>query len=103
MRSEYFIHGYGCRIALDFATLVAPFPAPRCHATSKRTGLRCGAPAEREKAVCRFHGARGGGPKGKANGAWRTGAHTNEMLEIRRAISVMTRQARELMNKVGGR
>ena len=52
--------------------------APLCRATSKRTGVSCGAPAEREKVVCRFHGARGGGPKGKANFAWRTGEHTNK-------------------------
>ena len=76
--------------------------APRCRATSKRTGLRCGAPAERGKVVCRFHGARGGGPKGKANGAWRTGEHTNEMAEVRRHIATLTREARELMDELNG-
>ena len=30
---------------------------PRCQAMSKRTGEQCGAPAERGKRVCRFHGA----------------------------------------------
>jgi hypothetical protein len=43
--------------------------APRCTATSKRTGQRCNAPAVRGWNVCRFHGARGGAPKGKANSA----------------------------------
>ena len=33
----------------------------RCHAMSKRTGEQCGAPAERGKSVCRFHGARSTG------------------------------------------
>ena len=35
----------------------------RCLATSKRTQLQCGAPAEKGKRVCRFHGARSSGPK----------------------------------------
>jgi hypothetical protein len=42
--------------------------APRCSATSKRTRERCKAPAVRGWTVCRFHGARGGGPTGKRNG-----------------------------------
>ena len=39
---------------------------PRCQAMSKRTRLQCGAPAERGKRVCRFHGARSTGPKTEA-------------------------------------
>jgi hypothetical protein len=35
----------------------------RCQATSKRTKQQCSAPAEREKRVCRFHGARSTGLK----------------------------------------
>lgn len=35
----------------------------RCTATSKRTKVQCGAPAERGKKVCRFHGARSTGPR----------------------------------------
>ena len=72
--------------------------SPRCRANSKRTGQRCGAPAERGKVVCRFHGARGGGPTGKANGAFRSGLHTNEMVETRRRLSELVREARELMD-----
>lgn len=34
----------------------------RCQARSKRHGGQCGAPAERGRAVCRFHGARSTGP-----------------------------------------
>lgn len=36
---------------------------PRCQARSKRTKQQCGAPAERGKRVCRFHGARSTGPR----------------------------------------
>ena len=69
---------------------------------SKRTRMRCGAPAERGKAVCRFHGARGGGPKGKANGAWRTGEHTLEVIELRRGLAELMREAREPMDRLNG-
>ena len=45
--------------------------APRCSAMSKRSRRQCRAPAVRGWRVCRFHGARGGAPRGKANGAWK--------------------------------
>ena len=44
----------------------------RCSARSKRTKLRCGAPAMRGKKVCRTHGGKSTGPRteqGKANSA----------------------------------
>src|SRR5580704_14231946 len=51
---------------------VYPFQkSPRCSASSKRTRRPCMAPAVTGWTVCRFHGARGGAPKGKANGAFR--------------------------------
>ena len=71
--------------------------APRCSATSKRTGCPCRAPAMRGKRVCRFHGALGGAPKGKANGNWRSGRYTNEWLEMRRETMAVIRSARELI------
>ena len=44
----------------------------RCSARSKRTKLRCGAPAMKGKRVCRTHGGKSTGPRteqGKANSA----------------------------------
>ncbi len=44
----------------------------RCSARSKRTKLRCGAPAMKSKRVCATHGGKSTGPKteqGKANSA----------------------------------
>jgi len=44
----------------------------RCSARSKRTKLRCGAPAMKGKRVCATHGGKSTGPKteqGKANSA----------------------------------
>src|SRR3982074_1550323 len=69
--------------------------APRRSATSKRTRERCKAPAVRGWTVCRFHGARGGAPKGKANGAYKHGLHTKEAREERRLLSDLLRQSRK--------
>ena len=54
---------------------------PRCQAMSKRTGEQCGAPAERGKRVCRFHGAR------------RTGAKTEAGRQ--RILAALTKHGRE--------
>jgi hypothetical protein len=67
--------------------------APRCSATSKRTGCPCRAPAERGKRVCRFHGARAGAPKGPANGKYCHGSFTMEALAERRALAKLLREA----------
>ena len=71
--------------------------APRCHATSKRTGQRCKAPAVRGWTVCRFHGARGGGPKGTRNGMYRHGLYTKEAVEERRLLAELLRQSRDAL------
>jgi hypothetical protein len=68
--------------------------SPRCTATSKRTRQPCQAPAVTGWTVCRFHGARGGGPKGARNGAYRHGLHTAEAVAERRAVSALLRRAR---------
>lgn len=68
--------------------------APRCRALAKTTGQRCKAPAVHGWAVCRVHGARGGAPMGKANGAWRHGGRTLEAIETRRLIGELDRLAR---------
>jgi hypothetical protein len=68
--------------------------APRCTATSKRTHKPCQAPAVRGWTVCRFHGARGGAPKGKANGTYRHGLYTAEAVAGRRALGDLLRESR---------
>ena len=73
--------------------LEAARSAPRCTATSKRTGSPCQAPAVRGWAVCRMHGARGGGPSGKENGAYIHGQRTKTAIARRAAL-------RELINSV---
>ena len=48
--------------------------ALRCHAKSKRSGLRCRAPAVRGAEVCRMHGAGGGARRAtERREAWRDG------------------------------
>lgn len=68
--------------------------APRCTATSKRTGLPCQAPALRGHRVCRSHGARGGAPKGEANGRYAHGRFSCEALALRAEITELVRASR---------
>ena len=49
--------------------------------------------------VCRFHGARGGAPKGKRNGMYRHGLYTNESRDERRSLSDLLRQARAMLRR----
>ncbi len=72
--------------------------AARCSATSKRTGKPCRAPAVKGWAVCRFHGARGGGPEGNRNGRYRHGLYTKEAVEERRLLRELLRQSREAIS-----
>ncbi len=71
--------------------------APRCTATSKRTRKPCQAPAVRGWTVCRFHGARGGAPRGKAHGAYKHGAYTTEAIETRRVLRELLRESRDML------
>ena len=77
---------------------VYPFQkSPRCGATSKRTGDRCKAPAVRGWTVCRFHGARGGGPRGERNGMYRHGLFTKEAMEERRLLRELLRKSQKTL------
>ncbi len=67
--------------------------APRCSATSKRTRQPCRAPAMRGWKVCRFHGAGGGAPKGKAHGRYVHGQYTCEAVQSRQALELLIRYA----------
>ena len=42
-----------------------------------------------------MHGARGGAPKGEANGNYKTGEHTAELREARRLVRAILRRAKE--------
>lgn len=60
----------------------------------------CQAPAVRGWAVCRFHGARGGAPKGKANGAYRHGLYTAEAVKERRWMQELLDEVREMVDGI---
>ncbi len=68
--------------------------APRCNATSKRSGEPCRAPAVRGWRVCRFHGARGGSKSGHAANAFKHGGRTAEAVAERRALNELLRTYR---------
>jgi hypothetical protein len=76
----------------------------RCQAMSKRTHQQCGAPAERGKRVCRFHGARSSGPKTEAGrlriarSKTKTGQYSREALEASSASLSLIRQLEDAMH-----
>ena len=52
----------------------------------------------RGKTVCRLNGGKGGGPKGKRNGAYRTGRYTAEAKAERREFRKLIRELRHLID-----
>ena len=71
--------------------------SPRCHARSKRTGKQCGAPAVTGWKVCRHHGAGGGAPSGERNGNYRHGRYTREAIALRKALTMLLKESRDLI------
>ena len=55
-----------------------------------------------EMHVCRFHGAGGGAPKGRANGSYKHGLYTQQAKAARRLISDLLRQCRKTIAVAGG-
>ncbi len=74
--------------------------APRCSARSKRTREQCRAPAMRGWNVCRFHGARGGAPKGKRNGAYRHGGYTQEAVAASQYVRAMVKLMQPTLDEI---
>jgi uncharacterized protein YjcR len=73
--------------------------ALRCHARSKRSGLRCQAPAVRGYSVCRMHGAGGGAPRGNRN-ALKHGAHSAASLALTKEANSLASIALETLAKI---
>jgi glucans biosynthesis protein len=70
--------------------------SPRCRAKSKRSGQPCKAPAVNGYRVCRMHGARGGAPSGKKNGAYKHGARSAEAIALMRRANMWGRLLKRL-------
>jgi hypothetical protein len=75
--------------------------APRCTAHSKRTGLLCKSPAVRGWNVCRMHGAGGGALAGVDHPNFRHGLRSQEMQEVRRLASLLSRAAWDVIEESG--
>ena len=75
--------------------------AARCTAHSKRTGLPCRNPAVRGWKVCRVHGAGGGAKPGPLCPAFRHGGRTGQAERLRKMVSDLSRDARELAAALG--
>lgn len=75
--------------------------APRCTATSKRTGERCKGPAKRGWSVCRFHGAGGGHKPGSTHPKWRHGATSKEAVNQRKAATKLIKETQQLIDEIG--
>ncbi|MGN3975259.1 HGGxSTG domain-containing protein [Tsuneonella sp. SYSU-LHT278] len=71
--------------------------SPRCGAKT-RGGTPCRAPAVSGKRRCRMHGgaAGSGAPKGNQN-ALKSGLYTREMIEMRRKLAQLMREARQTL------
>ena len=67
----------------NYTTLGGRVQCTQCKAMSKRTRVRCRAPAIKGKAVCRFHGGKSTGAKTKAGRARIAAAHTVHGRETR--------------------
>lgn len=72
----------------------------RCSAKSKRSGVKCKAPAVRGWSVCRMHGARGGGPRGVAHGQYRHGIYCVEVKADRAIFRALMGDARETIGRL---
>jgi hypothetical protein len=75
--------------------------APRCTAHSKRTGLLCKTPAVRVWNVCRTHAEGGGAPDGADHPNFRQGLRTNQMEDVRRLVSLLSRAAGDVIEEWG--
>lgn len=72
--------------------------APRCTATSRRTGKRCKGPAVKGWSVCRYHGAGGGHQAGPSHPTWKHGLRSKEFVEARREANRMARDLRSILD-----
>ena len=67
----------------NYTTLGGRVTCTQCNALSKRTRLRCGSPAIKDKTKCRFHGGRSTGSKTLEGKARQIDANTKHGFETR--------------------
>ena len=80
---------------------------PRCQATAKSTGKRCGNPAMRGKNVCYIHGGKSRGPRtkeGKLRSKYanlKHGDYTAEAIARRKKVNQFFRECRKFIKNMG--
>ena len=89
------IGGTGPRMENDVSPMDRVRAAPRCTATSKRTGQRCKGPAVWGWAVCRYHGARGGHAPGPVHPRWVHEMRSRASVGMRKAVTQLVREVRK--------
>ncbi len=67
-----------------------------------RLGSLHTSPAVRGCHVCRFHGAGGGQPAGKAHSGNKHGLRSREWVEMRKKINELVREARKIESMLSG-
>jgi hypothetical protein len=80
----------------NYTTLGGRIECTQCKAMSKRTRLRCRAPAIKGKAVCRFHGGKSTGARTEAGRAKIAAAHTVHGRETRQKRADTSSSAAEI-------
>jgi hypothetical protein len=75
---------------------------PRCQATAKSTGMRCGNPAMKGKRVCYIHGGKSPGPPKNNINALKHGFYTAEAIAERRYIKSLIKRADSIIKKLKG-
>jgi hypothetical protein len=74
--------------------------SPRCGART-RSGTSCQAPAVTGKRRCRMHGgATGSGAPRSNQNALKTGLHTHDMIEQRKAVNALLRRSRKMLDEI---
>lgn len=86
------------KAAVDMAVidLVSMHESPRCGART-RAGGNCRAPAVKHSERCRMHGGKNSGPPKRNQNALKHGLYTAEMLESRKRVAQVLRDARKLL------
>ena len=80
--------------ACDIRTL------PKCQATAKSTGKRCGNIAMKGKSVCYLHGGKSPGAKMGNQNAYKHGNYTAEAIAGRQYIQQLIKYSQELLGQL---
>lgn len=87
-------------------TAGAKIKCRRCQGMSRRTGVQCGAPAEKHSEKCRFHGSRATGPttleglERCAQAKWQGKGDTRTQRALDRQAMQLVKACGEVLKKI---